>query len=160
MVIAIIAILAGMLLPALAKAKAREFFARKALFDRLAGVFDNAGIDYRHVVAAPDWYEEGHGCADRNAVYLQAAEHLFEEAATAAIGKAGENKVRFATISNEGRHAGRGGQRVDLRERPVLVRVRVVVGQREEQEVEQVVLDHVLADAARVLIADARQAEL
>ena len=27
----------------------------------------------------------------------------------AAIGKAGENLVRFATISNEGRHAGRGG---------------------------------------------------
>jgi aldehyde:ferredoxin oxidoreductase len=27
----------------------------------------------------------------------------------AAIGTAGENKVRFATISNEGRHAGRGG---------------------------------------------------
>ena len=27
----------------------------------------------------------------------------------AAIGKAGENRVRFATISNEGRHAGRGG---------------------------------------------------
>lgn len=30
-------------------------------------------------------------------------------ARVAAIGKAGENKVRFATISNEGRHAGRGG---------------------------------------------------
>jgi aldehyde:ferredoxin oxidoreductase len=27
----------------------------------------------------------------------------------AAIGKAGENRVRFATISNQGRHAGRGG---------------------------------------------------
>lgn len=27
----------------------------------------------------------------------------------AAIGQAGENRVRFATISNEGRHAGRGG---------------------------------------------------
>lgn len=27
----------------------------------------------------------------------------------ASIGKAGENRVRFATISNEGRHAGRGG---------------------------------------------------
>ena len=51
-------------------------------------------------------------------------------------------------------------QRVDLRERPVLVRVRVVVGEREEQEVEQVVLDHVLADAAGMLVADARQAEL
>ncbi|HEY7218845.1 MAG TPA: aldehyde ferredoxin oxidoreductase family protein [Candidatus Binatia bacterium] len=32
-----------------------------------------------------------------------------QTARVAAIGKAGENKVRFATISNEGRHAGRGG---------------------------------------------------
>lgn len=31
------------------------------------------------------------------------------EARVAAIGVAGENRVRFATISNEGRHAGRGG---------------------------------------------------
>jgi aldehyde:ferredoxin oxidoreductase len=31
------------------------------------------------------------------------------EARVAAIGLAGENRVRFATISNEGRHAGRGG---------------------------------------------------
>jgi aldehyde:ferredoxin oxidoreductase len=31
------------------------------------------------------------------------------EARIAAIGQAGENRVRFATISNEGRHAGRGG---------------------------------------------------
>lgn len=31
------------------------------------------------------------------------------EARIAAIGPAGENRVRFATISNEGRHAGRGG---------------------------------------------------
>lgn len=30
-------------------------------------------------------------------------------ARVAAIGQAGENRVRFATISNEGRHAGRGG---------------------------------------------------
>lgn len=30
-------------------------------------------------------------------------------ARVAAIGRAGENQVRFATISNEGRHAGRGG---------------------------------------------------
>ncbi|MBI2358720.1 MAG: aldehyde ferredoxin oxidoreductase family protein [Deltaproteobacteria bacterium] len=35
---------------------------------------------------------------------------LQEEAVrVAAIGRAGENRVRFATISNEGRHAGRGG---------------------------------------------------
>jgi len=31
------------------------------------------------------------------------------DARVAAIGLAGENRVRFATISNEGRHAGRGG---------------------------------------------------
>ena len=31
------------------------------------------------------------------------------EMRVAAIGQAGENRVRFATISNEGRHAGRGG---------------------------------------------------
>ena len=41
---------------------------------------------------------------------------------------------------------------------PVLVRVRVVVGQRQQQEVEEVVLDEVRADAARVLVADARHA--
>ena len=49
---------------------------------------------------------------------------------------------------------------VDLRVRPVLVRVRVVVGQRQQQEVEQVVLDEVRADAARVLVAHAGKAEL
>ena len=32
-----------------------------------------------------------------------------ERVRVAAIGQAGENRVRFATISNEGRHAGRGG---------------------------------------------------
>ena len=31
------------------------------------------------------------------------------EVRVAAIGQGGENRVRFATISNEGRHAGRGG---------------------------------------------------
>lgn len=37
------------------------------------------------------------------------AELQAPRARIAAIGKAGENLVRFATISNEGRHAGRGG---------------------------------------------------
>jgi len=37
------------------------------------------------------------------------AELANPSARIAAIGKAGENKVSFATISNEGRHAGRGG---------------------------------------------------
>src|SRR3954454_9887716 len=73
-----------------AKACAREAFGgKKALFDRLSGVFDNAGIAQRHIVAPQEWYMHGHGWHDRNAVYLEAAEQLFIEAASAAIEKAG-----------------------------------------------------------------------
>ena len=73
-----------------AKARAREAFGgRKALFDRLSGVFDNTGIARRHIVVPPDWYMHHHGWHDRNAVYLEAAENLFVDAATAAIEKAG-----------------------------------------------------------------------
>src|SRR5882757_861272 len=73
-----------------AKVRAREAFGgSKALFDRLASVFDNAGIAQRHIVAPQDWYMHGHGWHDRNAVYLEASENLFVEAASAAIEKAG-----------------------------------------------------------------------
>src|SRR5205823_3241879 len=73
-----------------AKARAREAFGgNKALFDRLAGVFDNAGIATRHIVAPQDWYMSAHGWRDRNNLYLEACERLFAEAATAAIKKAG-----------------------------------------------------------------------
>src|SRR5438094_5913444 len=73
-----------------AKERAREAFGgKKALFDRLSGVFDNAGIARRHIVAPPDWYMSPHGWHDRNDVYLKAAEQLFIDAAVAAIGKAG-----------------------------------------------------------------------
>ena len=49
--------------------------------------------------------------------------------------------------------------RARLRVRPVPVRVRVVVGQRQQHEVEQVVLDHVRGDAPRMAVALARHAE-
>ena len=40
-----------------AKDLAREAFGgKKALFDRLSGVFDNAGIAKRHIVAPQEWY--------------------------------------------------------------------------------------------------------
>ena len=72
-----------------AKERARRAFGgKKALFDRLSGVFDHAGIARRHIVAPASWYEESHGWHDRNAVYLQASEALFEDAATAAIEQA------------------------------------------------------------------------
>lgn len=59
------------------------------MFDRLSGVFDNAGIATRYVVAPPDWYEGHHGWAERNSVYLEAAGKLFVEAAAGAIAQAG-----------------------------------------------------------------------
>src|SRR3954465_13373764 len=114
-----------------AKLLAREAFGgRKALFDRLSGVFDNAGIARRHIVAPLDWYSVSHGWHDRNALYLEAAEKLFIDAATAAIEKAGltpeqidgvvtVSPTGIATPSLEARVASRIGFREDIRRVPV-----------------------------------------
>ena len=113
-----------------AKAVARQAFGRKALFDRLSGVFDNAGIATRHIVAPLDWYVAEHGWGERNAVYLRAAEELFCEAATGAIRKAGltadqidgvvtVSTTGIATPSLEARAFGKVGFRPDIRRVPV-----------------------------------------
>ena len=114
-----------------AKLVARDAFGgKKGLFDRLAGVFDNAGIAQRHIVAPLDWYTHGHGWHDRNAVYLEAAEKLFVEAAAAAIEKAGlqphdidgvvtVSTTGIATPSLEARVAQRVGFRDEIRRVPV-----------------------------------------
>jgi len=114
-----------------AKACAREAFGgKKALFDRLAGVFDNAGIARRHIVAPQEWYMSAHGWHDRNAVYLKAAESLFVEAASAAIEKAGlapdqidgvvtVSTTGIATPSLEARVGPRMGLRDDVRRVPI-----------------------------------------
>src|SRR5690348_10941636 len=114
-----------------AKARAREAFGgKKALFDRLSGVFDNAGIARRHIVAPQDWYMSGHGWHDRNALYLEATEQLFIDAATAAIEKAGllpsqidgvviVSTTGIATPSLDARVAKRVGLREDVRRVPV-----------------------------------------
>ena len=114
-----------------AKARAREAFGgKKALFDRLSGVFDNAGIARRHIVAPQDWYMSSHGWHDRNAVYLEAAEQLFIGAATAAIQKAGlrpdevdgvvtVSTTGIATPSLEARCHQRVGFRDNVRRVPV-----------------------------------------
>jgi len=114
-----------------AKALAREAFGgRKALFDRLSGVFDNAGIAKRHIAAPLDWYSHPHGWNDRNSVYLKAAEALFIEAATAAIEKASltpdqidgvvtVTTTGIATPSLEARAAAKVGFRDNVRRVPV-----------------------------------------
>ncbi|HUP67398.1 MAG TPA: type III polyketide synthase [Sphingomicrobium sp.] len=113
-----------------AKEIGRRAFRRKNLFDKLSGVFDNAAIATRHLVAPPEWYERPHGWAERNAVYLQGAESLFVEAARAAIEKAGltpgeidgvvtVSTTGIATPSLDARAAAKVGFRPDIRRVPV-----------------------------------------
>ena len=113
-----------------AKEIGRRAFRRKNLFDRLSGVFDNAAIDKRHVVAPAEWYEQPHGWADRNAVYLAASEQMFEDAARSAIDRAGlsphqidgvvtVSTTGIATPSLEARVGPRMGLRSDIRRVPV-----------------------------------------
>ena len=114
-----------------AKRRAREAFGgHKDLFDRLAPVFDNAGIARRHIVAPQDWYMAGHGWHDRNALYLEAAERLFIEAAARAIEKADVapdqidgvvtvSTTGIATPSLEARAFGSVGFRSGIRRVPV-----------------------------------------
>jgi alkylresorcinol/alkylpyrone synthase len=108
----------------------RAFGGKAALFERLSSVFDNAAIARRHLVASPEWYEEPHGWAERNAVYLKAAESLFEQAARAAIDQAGVlpsqidgvitvSTTGIATPSLEARVGPRLGLRDNVRRVPV-----------------------------------------
>jgi alkylresorcinol/alkylpyrone synthase len=114
-----------------AKTKAREVFGgRKELFDRLASVFDNAGIARRHIVAPTTWYEGHHGWEERNRVYLDACDALFREAAAAAISRAGlkpsdidgvvaVSTTGIATPSLDARNGPALGLRDDVRRVPI-----------------------------------------
>jgi alkylresorcinol/alkylpyrone synthase len=108
----------------------RAFGGKAALFERLSGVFDNAAIATRNLVAPLEWYEQPHGWAERNAVYLSACEKMFEEAARSAIDRAGLSPDRIdgvvsvsttgiATPSLEARVGPRLGLRPDVRRVPV-----------------------------------------
>ena len=100
------------------------------MFDRLSGVFDNAGIDQRQLVAPLAWYGENHGWGARNATYLAAADTLFLDAARGAIANAGMradqidgvvtvSTTGIATPSLDARNAVALGLRPDVRRVPV-----------------------------------------
>jgi alkylresorcinol/alkylpyrone synthase len=114
-----------------AKEIGRELFSgRKALYDRLSGVFDNAGIDGRNIVAPIEWYAGDHRWESRNSLYLEASEGLFEEAAKRALARANlhpsdidgvvfVSTTGIATPSLEARVGPRLGFRQDVRRVPV-----------------------------------------
>jgi alkylresorcinol/alkylpyrone synthase len=108
----------------------RMFGGRTAIFDRLAGVFDNAGIGRRYLVRPPDWYAEEHGWEVRNRLYLEEADALYVEAAEKALAAAGVpadevdclvtvSTTGIATPSLEARVAGRMGFRADAERVPL-----------------------------------------
>jgi alkylresorcinol/alkylpyrone synthase len=67
----------------------RVFGLKMPEFDRLAPVFDNAGINKRHSVRPGAWYEQPHTWTDRTAVYLEGATELFVAATRKALDQAG-----------------------------------------------------------------------
>ncbi len=106
------------------------FRGKRALFDRLSGVFDNALIDQRQTVAPIDWYREPHGWAERTALYVSASEEMFIDAATKAIAAANlrpdqidglvfVSTTGISTPSIDARVAPRLGLRPDVRRVPL-----------------------------------------
>ena len=61
--------------------RARAFGGKKRCSTACRACSTMPAIARRHLVAPPEWYEQPHGWAERNAVYLEAAEKLFVEAA-------------------------------------------------------------------------------
>ena len=54
-------------------------------FERFAPIFDNASIETRHSSVPVGWYGEDHGFAERNALYIESALDLLEQAAREAL---------------------------------------------------------------------------
>jgi alkylresorcinol/alkylpyrone synthase len=99
-------------------------------YQRMARVFDNAGILKRHFVRPLSWYAAPRGWEERSAVYLQGASDLFVAAARRALEIAHVDADEVDTIvtvsstgiaapSIEARVAARMGFRVDVERVPV-----------------------------------------
>lgn len=108
----------------------RAFGLRMPEFERLAPVFDNAGIATRHAVRPGPWYEQDRSWSERTNVYLTEATHLFIAAARDALDRAGlsgdeidcvvtVSSTGIATPSIEARAASAIGLRPDVARVPV-----------------------------------------
>ena len=110
---------------------ARRLFAdRFDEFERLSAVFANTGIRERRLAQPLDWYFQPQGWPERTAAYLETAQTLFVEGATAALAAANVeareidtivtvSSTGIATPSLEARVLGRMGFRSDVERVPV-----------------------------------------
>ena len=74
-------------------------------FDRLALIYDNAGIDNRQIAMPVEWYLSPRSFQERAAVYLDVALDLFVKVATRALDEAGvraEDIDTIVTVSSTG----------------------------------------------------------
>jgi alkylresorcinol/alkylpyrone synthase len=71
--------------------RVKRLFGRSPAIDRLLPVFANCGVDRRYSCVPLEWYDEPHGWAERNGIYLAWSLDLLETAARAALQRAGRS---------------------------------------------------------------------
>jgi alkylresorcinol/alkylpyrone synthase len=76
----------------------RLFDRERSEIDRLMPVFENAGIATRNSCVPLDWYLKSHGWRERNALYLEHAVALLEDAARRALATAQRRPQDIAAI--------------------------------------------------------------
>lgn len=114
----------------IAAAAHRGFASRFGDFERLARVFESAGIRQRYLARPIEWYFEPLGWPERTAAYLDVAGTLFVDAATDVLDAAGlraaevdtvvtVSSTGIATPSLEAVAATRMGFRADIERAPV-----------------------------------------
>jgi alkylresorcinol/alkylpyrone synthase len=90
----------------MARAAARAIFGpRLRDFERLAPVFDNAGISTRYASRPLDWYLTERSWPEKNAAYLDSALELLEQAALACLDRSGRRLTDIdavVTVSSTG----------------------------------------------------------
>ena len=62
---------------------------RAAEFDRMRGIYTNAGIDTRYSCVELDWYAREHSWTERNNLYIENAVSLLRQSALACLARAG-----------------------------------------------------------------------
>jgi alkylresorcinol/alkylpyrone synthase len=78
--------------------RVRRLFGRSPELERLLPVFVNSGIRRRFSSVPIAWYDETHGWAERNRIYLDSALGLLETATREALRRAGRDKNEIGAI--------------------------------------------------------------